>query len=232
MIKFDYVILESEKDLKGCFTYMKFQCARTELQITARKNEIINACKDLYLTLNYEAVNIKAISKATSISRPSIYNYYHTKEEILLDLLLLCYLEFGSVLKEDFENTAVMTKKDFSYLLAKRLSEHDLMLRLTSIHYTNLEQNCSQEKLNEFKQKLQPFFDIFANGIAKFFPDAPKKLQNNFRFLFFSLINGLYPMTHPAEKQRIALQQVISGYIPPDFQEMSAIGIYALLHEF
>ena len=55
----------------------------TEL-IIQRKNEIIDACAALYQTKGFREVTIKDISQKTSISRPSIYNYFETKEEIFL----------------------------------------------------------------------------------------------------------------------------------------------------
>ena len=64
---------------------MDFQRANTESQIEIRKNEIINACDVLYTTGDYESVTIQKIAEMTSIGRSSIYTYYKTKEEILLD---------------------------------------------------------------------------------------------------------------------------------------------------
>ena len=65
----------------------EFKRARTKEQIASRQEDIITACDAIYREKGYEAVYIKAVSKMTSVSRPSIYNYYNTKEEIFLDLL-------------------------------------------------------------------------------------------------------------------------------------------------
>ena len=53
----------------------------------ARKEEIINACAELYETMNFKDVTLKEIGKKTSFSRTLIYYYFHTKEEIFLALL-------------------------------------------------------------------------------------------------------------------------------------------------
>lgn len=53
----------------------------------SRKEEIVDACARLYQTMNYRDITIKEISTETSFSRPSIYNYFETKEEIFLALL-------------------------------------------------------------------------------------------------------------------------------------------------
>ena len=53
----------------------------------ARKDEIINACAELYETRNFKDVTLKDIGAKTSFTRTLIYYYFHTKEEIFLALL-------------------------------------------------------------------------------------------------------------------------------------------------
>ena len=57
-------------------------------ELTAsRREEIVNACEKLYKTMNFKEITLKEISVETSFSRPSIYNYFQTKEEIFLALM-------------------------------------------------------------------------------------------------------------------------------------------------
>lgn len=53
----------------------------------ARKEEIIDACASLYETKSFRDITIRDIGEKTSFTRTSIYNYYHSKEEIFLALL-------------------------------------------------------------------------------------------------------------------------------------------------
>ena len=52
--------------------------------IIARKNEIIEACRQLYQTKSFREITIKDIGAVTSFTRTSIYNYFESKEEIFL----------------------------------------------------------------------------------------------------------------------------------------------------
>ena len=53
---------------------------RTSQQRTnARKEEIVNACAELYETMGFKEITLKEIGKATSFTRTSIYNYFQTK---------------------------------------------------------------------------------------------------------------------------------------------------------
>ena len=54
-------------------------------ELTAsRKEEIVNACEKLYQIMSFKEITLKEISVETSVSRPSINNYFQTKEEIFL----------------------------------------------------------------------------------------------------------------------------------------------------
>ena len=50
--------------------------------IAQRREEIVNACDELYKTMSFKDITLKEIGKVTSFSRPTIYNYFQTKEEI------------------------------------------------------------------------------------------------------------------------------------------------------
>ena len=54
--------------------------------IARRREEIVDACEQLYQTMNFKDITLKEIGNVTSFSRPTIYNYFHTKEEIFLAL--------------------------------------------------------------------------------------------------------------------------------------------------
>lgn len=54
----------------------------TPEQITQKREEIINACEQLYQTMSFREITFKKIGEITSFSRPTIYNYFETKEEI------------------------------------------------------------------------------------------------------------------------------------------------------
>ena len=54
--------------------------------IAGRREEIINACEKLYKTMSFKQITLKEIGNIVPFSRPTIYNYFKTKEEIFLAL--------------------------------------------------------------------------------------------------------------------------------------------------
>ena len=73
--------------------------------IAQRREEIVNACEQLYQTMSFKDITLKEIGNVTSFSRPTIYNYFHTKEEIFLALYEREYdrwnAELESILNSD-----------------------------------------------------------------------------------------------------------------------------------
>ena len=53
----------------------------------ARREEIVDACAQLYEEMPFKDVTILKIGEKTSFTRTSVYNYFRTKEEIFLALL-------------------------------------------------------------------------------------------------------------------------------------------------
>ena len=67
---------------------------------TARREEILAACRKLYETMSFKEITLKEIGQQTSFTRTSIYNYFETKEEIFLALFQREYELFARELDD------------------------------------------------------------------------------------------------------------------------------------
>lgn len=210
---------------------MEFIRARTQEQIINRQEEIIHACDVLFSQSGYDGVNFKAISKMTSFTRPSIYNYYQTKDEILLDLLKQEMLHWQADFLDIMNSTSSMTKEQYSISITKSLQAHDKMLKLLSILFIFLEKNSRIEKIADFKKTVFYIFGTINESVNKYFPNASKKAKDTFTSVLFPYILGLHPMTYLSEKQLRAVQLAGVDYTVPDFQYMCYHGILLLLSD-
>ena len=52
----------------------------TPEEIARKREEIVDACEHLYQTMSFKEITLKEISKITSFSRPTDYNYFETQE--------------------------------------------------------------------------------------------------------------------------------------------------------
>ena len=82
---------------------------------SARKEEIVKACEQLYQTMSFREINLKEIGKVTSFTRTSIYNYFQTKEEIFLELLKREYELWIDELSKFFPDMELKEQQDFIY---------------------------------------------------------------------------------------------------------------------
>lgn len=198
---------------------MDFQRARTQEQVTTRQQDIMNACETLFCTRTYDDVNMKNISEITSIARPTIYNYYQCKEEILLDLLKRCCLSWNQELCATLDNTRYMNKEEYCQFLSESLDGHDLLLTLLSIYQPILEKSARPERLSLFLSDIAPLYQTIQESTSRYFPMAMERQKKTFLTLFKALLCGIYPITHPSDAEIKALKQMDSSYSVPDFQD-------------
>jgi len=199
---------------------MEFKRARTNEQIEERRREILIACAELFDNGGVDDVHFKAIGEKTSFARSTIYKYYSTKEEILLDLLLIDVMNWIYDVREFTDKYDALTKEEFCREFTNSYIENDRLLRLMSILYSVLEKNCSLEKLTEFKKNLMGFTVPIYESVQKFFPQSSDENILAFISTTSSYVLGLYPSTHISEKQQKAIDQSGYAYAIANFQEM------------
>ena len=95
---------------------------------SARREEIINACADLYETMNFKDVTLKEVGAKTSFTRTLIYYYFHTKEEIFLALLQREYEAWSGELDALCREHASMTAEQFADALSRSLERRHRLL--------------------------------------------------------------------------------------------------------
>ena len=173
----------------------------------ARKEEIINACLELFEDLNFKDITIKDIAEYTSFSRPSIYNYFETKEEIFLAIFQKEYEYWTEDLNKIAKSKKAFTIKTFANNLAKSLVKRILLLKLLSINLFDMENHSRIECLVEFKKAYGSSMQSLANALKHAFPDFNKKRIDKFIYAFMPFMNGIYPYAYASEEQIEAMEK-------------------------
>jgi len=207
---------------------MKFERARTNQQIENRKKEIIKACSDLYDQYDIEGINLKAIGEITSFSRSTIYNYYECKEDILLDVFYQDILVWSKAINTIVEGYETLTVELYCKKLTNSLVQNKRLLKLMSLVYTTLEKACSLEKLITFKTHIKPLMAPHIKASDQFFPQASQEAKHIFFINSNAFILGLYPMTHPTEKQQAAMDAANYPYDLEMFETLCYSGLLTL----
>lgn len=194
-----------------------------------RKEEIIEACEELYDKYNFKDITIKLISEQTSFSRPSIYNYFETKEEIFLAIFKQEYEKWTDELNKIRNNNDSMTKDEFASALAHTIEDKKRLLKLLSMNMYDLEENSRIERLTEFKKAYGDSVHAVKLCLIKFFKTMDEKDVLSFLYSFFPFMFGIYPYAVVTEKQRDAMKNAGIDYKVYSIYDIAYMGIRKLL---
>ncbi len=196
---------------------------------SARREEIIAACEQLYQTMSFMEITLKDIAGATSFTRTSIYNYFQTKEEIFLALMQREYERWVEDLDALRESYTAMSADAFAGALARTLEKRGMLLKLLSMNHFDMEENSRPECLMQFKVAYGASIEAVRRCIGKFFPGMDEQAQQDFLYAFFPFLYGLYPYTTVSAKQRKAMAGAGLNFVYMSVYDMACGCIRALL---
>ena len=168
--------------------------ARTNEDIAARKKEILDVTAKLLKKHEYEDLTLAIIADKLSISRPSLYNYYKTKEEIYLDLMRREYLSWAKELRRTFKEQ--MTREQFCRSLAKSLIKRQLIMQLFTVQQTKLLAECGKDAILQYNRDIHPFFEALSDILKTQFPDCAEEQRDMFKVQLTLYCYSIYPLTN------------------------------------
>ncbi len=196
-------------------------------ELTAsRREEIVNACEKLYKTMSFKEITLKEISVETSFSRPSIYNYFQTKEEIFLALMQREYERWSNEMNALEAENDNMTADNFASAIAHSLENHEQLLKLLAMNHYDMEENSRPERLTEFKVAYAASLDAVRACVRKFFPGTDCE---SFIFVFFPFLFGVYPYSVATQKQLDAMCEAGMKFKMHSIYEMISSCVIRLL---
>lgn len=198
----------------------------------ARKDEIINACASLYKTMGFKDITIRDIGAETSFTRTSIYNYFQTKEEIFLALLQREHEAWISDLEKITREHETMTIGDFSDAIAGSLEKRGCMLKLMSMNLYDMEGNSRMDNLVAFKEVYARALRSVSGCLEKFFPQMTPGDIQEFLYVFFPFLFGVYPYTTATDKQKEAMKIAHVNYAHYSVYEIVKSFVSKMLQTF
>ncbi len=193
-----------------------------------RREEIINACSKLYETMSFKEITLGEIANFTSFTRPSIYNYFQTKEEIFLALLQKEYEEWTKELdglNPEGDNDAGI---QLAKALAASLEKRERLLKLLSMNLYEIEENSRVERLTEFKVSYGASIEAVRRCVGRFRPGMSEAAKEDFVSVLFPFIYGIYPYTAVTRKQRDAMERAGVRHREISIYELAFMGLSRL----
>ena len=187
----------------------------------ARKEEIINACEQLYQTMSFKDITLKEIGNVTSFTRTSIYNYFQTKEEIFLALYEREYDRWNAELVSILKDNESLSKEELAEKIAVSISNREQLLKLLAMNNYDMEANSRPELLTSFKVAYGTSMQNICRLLQKFCPDMKVSEIQNFIYIFFPFMFGIYPYTAVTDKQRAAMKEANLDYVYQSIYEIT-----------
>ncbi len=194
----------------------------------ARREEIIDACEELYKKLDFKDINIKLIGEQTSFGRTSIYNYFQTKEEIFLALVEREYLEWNDDLAIIYEQNYVLTKREFIGKITDSLLKRKTLLKLISMNMFEMEANSSVESIINFKRAFKQTIALLEICFCKFLKINESRAEE-ITFTFLPFLTGVYFYTSITPKQIQAIKETNLQYRFYTEKELIKMGLERIL---
>ena len=181
--------------------------------ISERREEIINACEKLYQKMSFKDITLKEISKVTSFSRPTIYNYFETKEEIFLALYEREYVRWNDELNTIYNDNNKHSIEKLAYKISTSLANRKQLLKLLAMNNYDMEANSREELLVSFKVAYGESINNKKMILKKFCPKMTDSKIERFIFIFFPFMFGIYPYTNVTQKQKNAMKKAKVDFV-------------------
>lgn len=197
--------------------------------VDVRREEIINACEELYKKENFKDITIKQIGEKTTFSRTSIYNYFQTKEEIFLALFQREYEKWIEDLNKIYEENEKLIIEELANKLAHTIEKRPTLLKLLAMNLYDMEGNSKMEALVEFKQAYGDSIKAVKRCLDKFVTNMNEEEKTNFIFSFFPFMYGIYPYAVVTAKQKEAMEKADVPFKKLTIYEIAYMGTLKLL---
>ena len=196
--------------------------------IAGRREEIVNACEELYKTRSFKEITLKDIGNAVPFSRPTIYNYFQTKEEIFLALFEREYDRWNDELSEILERGGEVKLAE---AIAGSLARRGQLLKLLSMNNYDMEASSREKNLVSFKKAYGRSMELVTELLRKYRPDMGEGERAGFIYMFFPFMFGIYPYTAVTDKQKTAMDDAGIEYVYQSTYELTLSFLNRLLTE-
>lgn len=184
---------------------MAFQRARQPEQKSQRLNAILDAAGRLFEKDAISDVSMRQIADEAGLGKASLYSYFKTKEEVFLHLFGLELESWIGEFRIRITRLRKPTPEKVAKVITDLLVERSRYSRLMSILAIVLERNVSAERLRSFKTDLLVPMETLVEILSQALPSLSQARIQKFLLHFHAVVAGLWPLAHPNDELRCAL---------------------------
>ena len=209
---------------------MAWERARKPEQKAARRDSILRAARTLFSDLEYDEISLNSIAREAGISKPNIYRYFSTREEIFLAIFDEEQASFGEMMLVKLKGIRAKDRVDAicRAWIAVAL-EHPTFLDLLPQLSKSMEKNSSYEQLVDFKKKGKDRLSALIGTFVVVYPELNSEQWLSIVQCGFSMICGLWPFSNPGDNVVEAMQHPEVNQEPWEFEPVLYHGLSALI---
>ncbi|WEV70688.1 TetR/AcrR family transcriptional regulator [Lactobacillus sp. ESL0785] len=193
----------------------------TNIHTTQQKQEkrqlIMQVAMQLFAKQSYMQITMKQIAAAAGVAKGTIFNYFTSKEDLFMSILLEKYCSFFNKIMTNINQEPIITRQDFTNLMIgwthELITDHAELVRLNAIRGPILEGKANMVETIKWRDQLY----VISSELGKLLEEKSQHLltQGQFSHLFIiqsGIISGLMNMSALTSFNH---QQVALTY--PDF---------------
>ncbi|EMI22152.1 TetR family transcriptional regulator [Rhodopirellula maiorica SM1] len=209
---------------------MTWERARKPEQKAVRRDAILTAARELFSELDYEEISLNGIAREAGFSKPNVYRYFSTREEIFL---VIFEEEQGKFVDALIARLNRIRAKDPANAIAKGWVEvalkHRVWLDLLPQLSTSLEKNSSVQQLVDFKKAGYERFAELIETLHRVCPTINQTAWGSVIQCGYALMAGLWSHANPGANVVEALQHPDVDRPLCDFAGTLQSGLSALI---
>ncbi|MDV7757960.1 TetR/AcrR family transcriptional regulator [Liquorilactobacillus mali] len=167
----------------------------TTKQKLAKSQRIAQAALKLFRKGSFEEITMAQIAQTAGVAKGTLFNYYKTKENIFMNLLLEGYQDFFTQLDNQILNLKELSLTDFKQLMlqvtSKLIKEHPDLVRLNTLRGPILERKADKEQTMSGRKKLYEISERLSEHIAARVVKLTPKAINHLFVTQGAIISGL-----------------------------------------
>ena len=209
---------------------MTWERARKPEQVAIRRESILMAARNLFASNSYDEVTFNGIAREAGFSKPNLYRYFSSLEEIFLTITSESQERFfhDLITRIKRSRSKDMINSVVSIWIDTSLNHPDFLDLLPQISLS-LESNSSVDQIITYKKQCLRNLGELVSALNEKHPILNEKQWNNFLHNSAALMIGLWPMSNPSDKVREAMNHPEVNYPAVDFKTSLEHGLKALL---
>jgi len=193
-----------------------------------RRAVILRAAEDLLHGDPSGAIAVEDLARRAGLAKGTVYLYFRTREEVLLQVHLARLQGFFDALEQAFGTPQADMAYGMVRAILRYLHAHPEFLPLATNCRGMLEANTSADAALEFKRALGARLTLIGARIEALYPGLAPGDGMALLMSTYALMIGLWQLTDPPACLRAAIQRPEMSMFRVDFQKQLAAALLAL----